>query len=81
MGVRFHFSKIRPAIPGIKPTPTARAGRPNFFGTAFFMLHSGFQMEKKNQGGNRAKTGGKICQHEFFVMFQNFAQHGVGGQI
>ena len=38
-------------------------------------------MEKKNQGGNRAKTGGKICQHEFFMMLENFAQHGVGGQI
>lgn len=81
MCVRFHFLKIRPAIPGIKPTTIARAGRPNFFETAFFMLRSGFQMEKKNQDGDCAKPGGKICQHEFFVMFQNFAQHGVGGQI
>jgi hypothetical protein len=75
------FLKNQTAIPGIKPTTTARAGRPTFFETAFFTLRSGFQMEKKNQGGNRAKPGGKICQHEFFVMFQNFAQHGVGGQI
>ena len=81
MCVRFHFSKIRLAIPGIKPTTTARAGRPNFFETTFFMLRSGFQMKIKNQGGNCAKPGGKICQHEFFVMFQNFTQHGVGGQI
>ena len=77
----FHFSKIRLAIPGIQPTTTARAGRPNFFEMAFFMLRSGFQMKKKNQGGNRTKTGGKICQHEFFMMPENFAQHGVGGQI
>jgi hypothetical protein len=46
MWARFHFSKIRPAIPGIKPTTTARAGRPNVFEPAFFMLRSGFQMEK-----------------------------------
>ena len=38
-------------------------------------------MEKQNQGGNRAKTGGKIDQHEFFMVLENFAQHGVGGQI
>jgi hypothetical protein len=31
MWARFHFSKIRLAIPGIKLTTTARAGRPNVF--------------------------------------------------
>src|SRR5208283_2293211 len=56
-------------------------GRAFIFETAFFMLRSGLQMEKKNQGGNRAETGGEICKHEFFMMLENFAQHGVGGQI
>ena len=38
-------------------------------------------MKKKNQDGNRAKTGGKTCQHEFFMVLENLAQHGMGGQI
>jgi hypothetical protein len=38
-------------------------------------------MEEKDQGGNRAKAGGKAGQHEFFMVPENFAQHGMGGQI
>ena len=38
-------------------------------------------MEEKDQAGDGAETGGKICQHQFFMVFENFAQHGVDGQV
>lgn len=36
------------------------------------------EMENENQSPDRAEAGKKIRQDEGFVMFQNFADHGMG---
>jgi hypothetical protein len=65
MGARFHFSKIRLAIPGIKPATTVRAGRPSFLKWRFSCCVQAFKWKKRIKAAIAPKPAAKFVSTSF----------------